>query len=162
MTTKHTGLDSNGSPKILIPVGELVSKERIAQALHVLSSFKKPMIVLFHVIEVPSRTATLEPDPYHHEIKEAERKLSGLSKWLTDQGMKVTLKVVVARNVAEGIIDETESDGYLVVFMMKRGAKRGWRRLFARSVSQRVVRSANCLVMTAPLERLMLRRSGKH
>lgn len=152
MTARRKKPSMLGSAKILIPVGDMVSKQRITQALHVLSVFKKPLIVLLRVIEVPSRTATLETDPYQRQINEAEERLNDLSKWLTDQGLKVRVKVVVARNIAEGIIEETESDGYLVVFLMKRKAKRGWRRFFTRSVSQKVVRAANCLVMAAPLE----------
>ena len=152
MTIRRKNPSVQGSAKILIPVGELVSKKLITQALHVLSVFKKPLIVLFSVIEVPSRTATLERDPYRKQIIEAENRLSGLSTWLADQGLKVLVKVVVARNIAEGIIDETESDGYLLVFMMKRKTHRGWRSIFSRSVSQKVVRAANCFVLTAPLE----------
>jgi nucleotide-binding universal stress UspA family protein len=145
-------------------VGEFVSKQLIMQALHVLSAFKKPNIVLFHVIEVPSRTATLETEPYQDEIGRAEKRLNDLSNWLVDQGLSVRVKVAVARNIADGIIEETESDGYLIVFLMKRKAERGWRRLFTRSVSQRVVRSADCLVLTAPMEQLSptVRAPSKH
>ena len=142
-------------------MGEFVSRQLIMQALHVLSAFKKPNIVLFHVIEVPSRTATLETEPYQEEIKRAESRLSDLSQWLTDQGLSVQVKVAVARNTADGIVEETENDGYLIVFLMKRKPKRGWRRIFTRSVSQRVVRSADCLVLTAPLEQLSPKTS-KH
>ena len=145
-------------------MGEIVSKQLIMQALHVLSAFRTPNIVLLHVIEVPSRTATLETEPYQEEIRRAENKLSELTKWLTAQGLSVKAKVAVARNTADGIIEETENDGYLIVFMMKRRAEQGWRRLFTRSVSQRVVRFANCLVLTAPLEQLSPkhRASSKH
>lgn len=130
------------------------------QALHVLSAFRNPNIVLLHVIEVPSRTATLETEPYRDEIRKAEGKLRELSKWLTDQGLTVSAKVGVARNTADGIIEETERDGYLLVFLMKRRARRGWRGLFTRSVSQRVVRNAECLVLTAPLEQLSPKQKG--
>lgn len=134
------------------------------QALHVLSAFKNPSIVLLHVIEVPSRTATLETEPYQDDISRAENELNDVSTWLSNQGLNVQLKVAVARNIADGIVEETERDGYLIVFMMKRRAERGWRQLFTRSVSQRVVRHANCLVLTAPLEQLSTRRrpSSKH
>lgn len=138
--------------KVLIPVGDPVSRKLIAQALQVLSAFKKPTIVLFHVVEVPSRTAALDPEPYRSDLDKAEQKLNELGKWLHDQSVNVHVKVVVARNVAEGIIDETETDGYFLVFLMKRRFKRGWRQLFKRSVSGRVVRFVNCLVLTAPLE----------
>ena len=138
--------------KILIPVGEPVSRKLITQALHVMSTFKNPTIGLFHVVEVPSRTATLEPEPYRIEIDKAEQKLTDLAKWLRKQSLSVRVKVVVARNVVEGIIDETDTGGYFIVFLMKRRFKRGWRQLFKRSVSEKVVRFANSLVLTAPLE----------
>lgn len=138
--------------KILIPIGNLVSKELITRALHVLSAFKDPTIVLLHVVEVPSRTGVLDPEPYRDEISKAETKLNDLAKWLADQGLRVSVKVRVARNIAEGIVEETDRNGYLIVFLMKRKLTKGWKRFFARSVSERVVRSAECLVMTAPLQ----------
>jgi nucleotide-binding universal stress UspA family protein len=140
--------------KILIPVGDIVSKELITKALHVLSTFKSPIIVLFHVIEIPSRTATLETEPYEAQIKSAEKRLGDISTWLTGQGLEVRIKVAIARYIAEGIIDEVNGDGYLVVFLMKRKMAKGWKRLFTRSVSERVIRSVNCLVMIATLEQL--------
>jgi nucleotide-binding universal stress UspA family protein len=146
MTTKAE------TAKILIPVGEIVSKELITQALHVLSAFKSPLIVLFHVIEIPSRTATLETEQYEAQIKSAKKRLVDFSTWLTEQGLEVRIKVAIARNTAQGIVDEVNNDGYLVVFLMKRKMGKGWKRLFHRSVSEMVIRSANCLVMIATLE----------
>jgi nucleotide-binding universal stress UspA family protein len=129
-----------------------VSRKLITQALHVMSAFKSPTIVLFHVVEVPSRTAALDPEPYQNELDEAERKLTEIANWLRRQALKVRVKVVVARNVADGIIDETETGDYFLIFLMKRRFKRGWRQLLKRSVSQRVVRFANSMVLTAPFE----------
>lgn len=133
-------------------MGEPVSRKLITQALHVLSAFKSPTIVLFHVVEVPSRTATLEPEPYRSDLDKAEQKLNDLARWLRNQSLSVRVKVVIARNAAEGIIDETETGGYFIVFLMKRRFRRGWRQMFKRSVSGRVVRYANSLVLTAPFE----------
>ncbi len=140
--------------KILIPIGDPVSRKLITQALHILSAFRHPVIVLFHVVEVPSRTATLDPEPYRNEIQQAEEKLSDLAKWLRSQSLTVRVKVVVARNAAEGIIEETETGGYFVVFLMKRRFRRGWSRVFKRSVTGKVVQYANCLVLTAPLDQV--------
>jgi nucleotide-binding universal stress UspA family protein len=138
--------------KVLIPVGDPVSRKLITQALHVMSTFKSPTIVLFHVVEVPSRTATLDPEPYRAELDRAEKKMNELAEWLRKQSLRVRVKVVVARNVADGIIDETETGDYFIIFLMKRRFKRGWRHVFTRSVSQKVVRFANSLVLTAPFE----------
>ena len=152
MRISHENRNRPTSAKLLIPVGKSVSKKLIAEALHLLSAFKKPLIVLFNVIEVPSRTAPLETEPYRVQIDQAEKRLNDLAKWLTAQDLTVLVKVVVARNAAEGIVEETEGDDYAAVFMMKRRTRKGWRGLFARSVSQRVVRGANCFVITAPLD----------
>jgi len=164
MTRKRGITKTAGSSKILIPIGDLVSRELITRALHLLSAFKDSPIVLLHVIEVPSRTATLEPEPYLNEIHEAEKRIGDLSEWLTHQGLTVRSKVAVARSVADGILTETEDDSYMIVFLMKRRVHGGWRKLFNRSVSERVIRSANCLVMTAPLEQLTghVDKSSKH
>jgi nucleotide-binding universal stress UspA family protein len=140
--------------RILIPVGKLVSKQLIMQALHVLSTFKDPLIVLFQVVEIPSRTAALDPDLYRSQIEDSERILRELANWLTQQGLKARTKVAVARSAADGIIEETERGDYLIVFLMKRKTAGGWKRYFARSVSEKVVRHSNCLVLTAPLGHL--------
>ena len=156
MTRKRRETGIEGRTRILIPLGEKINRERITQALHILSVFSDPLVVLFQVIEVPSRTATLEPELYKDAIRNAEGRLSELSNWLSDQGIKVRTKVALARNAAEGIIAETENENYLIIFLMKRKTKKGWKRLFSRSISQEVVRNANCLVMTAPVEQLAL------
>lgn len=151
MTTTAKKAKASGLAKILIPVGEPVSRKLITQALHVLSAFRNPEVVLFYVVEVPSRTSALDTEPYRDDILVAEKKLNGLAEWLQSQSLAVRVKVVVARNVAEGIIDEAGTGGYLLIFMMKRRFKRGWRDMFKKSVSGQVVRLANCLVLTAPL-----------
>ncbi len=133
-------------------MGDFASKELITRALHALSAFKNPTIVLLNVIEVPSRTATLETDPYKPQIAKAEQQLQDLVKWLTGQGLDGRSKVVIARRASEGIIEETRNDDYLVVFMMKRRRLGRLERFFARSVSEEVIRDVDCLVMTAPLE----------
>jgi nucleotide-binding universal stress UspA family protein len=96
----------------------------------------------------------LETEPYQDDIKRAEQRLDGLAKWLANQRLKVRVKVVVARSISEGIIEEAETGDYLLVFLMKRRKVRGLQRILRRSVTERVVRSANCVVMTAPLEEL--------
>jgi nucleotide-binding universal stress UspA family protein len=154
MTTKTRRSRYTGSVSILIPVGDIVSKQLINQALHILSAFKNAMVVLLRVVEVPSRTAILETEPYQDDIRRAEQRVASIAKWLTDQGLRVRIKVAVARSIPEGIIEEAETGNYLLVFLMKRRKLQGLQRVFKRSVTERVVRSANCVVMTAPLEQL--------
>jgi nucleotide-binding universal stress UspA family protein len=154
VTTKTRRSRHTGTVSILIPVGDIVSKQLINQALHILSAFKNALVVLLRVVEVPSRTAILETEPYQDDIRRAEQRLTNLAKWLTDQGLNVRVKVVVARSIPEGIIEEADTGDYLLVFLMKRRALQGLQRILKRSVTERVVRSANCVVMTAPIEQL--------
>jgi nucleotide-binding universal stress UspA family protein len=152
MTMSIRNKSRSGAAKLLIPVGDTVSKQLITQALHTLSVFRDPTIVLFHVVEVPSRTASLETEQYRSEIVEANTRLADLARWLIDQGFHVKKKVAVARNTVDGILQEIENENYNVVILLKRRKKKGLRHLLERSVSELVIRSARCFVMTALLE----------
>ncbi len=134
--------------KILLPVSDFVDKLRLPRALHVLTTLKNPTIVLFRVVEVPQRTNPLDPDLWKDEISEAEGFLDRTAFWLKEEGYMVETKVVTARNTAEGIITEANTEGYTVVLMMKRRIRRGWPRMFHRSTSEEVIRYANPLVLT--------------
>ena len=134
--------------KILIPLGPALDKVKIVATLQALSSFRNPLIVLFNVIELPSRTAPLDPAYYDSEFKEAEKKyLFNVARWLDEQGYHVKMKVAVARSVVDGIIEEANSGGYEAVLLLKRRVKKGLLRRH-RSVSEEVSRYVECLVVT--------------
>ena len=152
MTMSISNKSRSGAAQLLIPVGDTVSKQLITQALHTLSVFRDPTIVLFHVVEVPSRTASLETEQYRSEIVDADTRLADLARWLIDQGFHVKKKVAVARNTVDGILQEIENGNYNVVILLKRRKKKGLRHFLERSVSELVIRSARCFVMTALLE----------
>lgn len=140
------------SVKILIPIATYVDKEKITRALHALSAFRNPLLVLFHVIELPSSTVPVNGSLYGEEISRSEARLGPIADWLSAQGYAVRVRVVVARKIAEGIIDEANSGGYAFVVMMKRKIRRGIGRLFQRSVSEAVIKSTKCMVLTALVE----------
>ncbi|WXG43412.1 MAG: universal stress protein [Promethearchaeati archaeon SRVP18_Atabeyarchaeia-1] len=134
--------------KILIPLGPTLDKPKMAAALQALSSFRNPLLVLFHVIELPSRTAPLDSAYYDSEFKEAEKKyLLDATRWLKDQGYHVQTKVAVAREVTDGIIVEANNGEYVAVLLLKRRAEKGFLRRH-RSVSEKVSRYVECLVIT--------------
>ncbi len=141
------------NPRILIPTSKFTSQDRLTEALHAISVFKDPLLVLFHVIEVPSRTTPLDTFPYQSQIDEARKRLEPVAGWLREQRYEVKVKVVVARRTVEGVVEEANTGGYSVVLMLKRRPSTGlahlFDRLFDRSVTEAVIRSAKCLVMTA-------------
>jgi nucleotide-binding universal stress UspA family protein len=134
--------------KILIPLGPALDKPKMVTALQALSSFRDPLIVLFHVIELPSRTAPLDSAYYENEFKEAEKTyLLPVARWLLNQGYHVQTRVAVARSVEHGIIEEANNGEYAAVLLLKRRVRKGFLRRH-KSVSEIVSRYAECLVVT--------------
>nr|MDO8134736.1 universal stress protein [Candidatus Njordarchaeum guaymaensis] len=145
LSSKHKDKYVN---RILIPLGPDLDKPKIVAALQALSSFRDPLLVLFHVIGLPSRTAPLDSSYYENEFREAEKKyLLPVARWLTDQDYHVQTRVAVARNVADGIIEEANKGEYDAILLLKRRVKKGFLRRH-KSVSEKVSRYAECLVVT--------------
>lgn len=138
--------------KILIPISSFVDRKKIAHALHALSVFKDPIVVLFHVLEVPSRTSPVNTHPFKDEIAEAENRLLQLADWLRSQNYNAVVRVVVARDTVEGIVAEANEGDYSFVLMMKRKIRGGIAKLFHKSTSEAVIRSVKCLVLTTLVE----------
>jgi nucleotide-binding universal stress UspA family protein len=134
--------------RILVPIADRADKALMTRALYALSAFKDPEIVLFHVVEMPSRTVPIEVFSHKEEIALADEILSPVSEWLKEQDYATRKKIVVARDVAEAIIDEANDEDYAFVIMTKRQPKKGFRGLFHHSVSERVTRETRCMVLT--------------
>ncbi len=138
--------------KLLIPLGKLVDRFKIIEFMGATGVIRNPQIVLLHVVEAPSRTTPLDPEAYRHELDAAEDRLRPIVEWLNQQKLEASSKVVVARSIAEAIVTEANSGGYRFVFLMKRKMPRGWRKFFQKSVTERVIREAKCLVITSLVE----------
>jgi len=136
------------SVRILVPIAASADRQLMVKALYALSAFKEPEIVLFHVVEMPSRTVPIEVISHREQIAVADEILSPTAEWLDKQGYATRKKIVVARDVAEAIITEANSEDYTFVIMTKRRPKKGLRGLFHRSVSERVTRETKCMVLT--------------
>jgi nucleotide-binding universal stress UspA family protein len=145
LSSEHRDEHAN---KILIPLGPTLDKKKIVAALEALSSFRNPLLVPFHVIELPSRTTPLDSALYESELREAEKKyLVDIAKWLRDQGYHVQTKVAIARDVTDGIIEEANNGEYVAVLLLKRRVQKGFLRRH-KSVSEKVSRYVECLVIT--------------
>jgi len=140
------------SVKILIPIAASADRQLMTRALYALSAFKDPEIVLFHVVEMPSRTVPIEVISHKEEIALADEVLSPTAKWLEKEGYSVRKKIVVARSVAEAIVTEANAEDYTFVIMTKRRPKKGIEGLFHRSVSEQVTREAKSMVLTTLTE----------
>jgi nucleotide-binding universal stress UspA family protein len=140
--------------KILVPLSALVDKHRLFRALQTLAIPTDSVVVLFRVLEIPQRTNPLDPELWRDEIKRAEGFLEEPASWLREEGYKVETKVVTARNSAQGIVDEANNGEYRVVLMTKRRIRRGWSKIFHRSISEEVIRYANPLVLTFLAEQM--------
>jgi len=134
--------------KILVPIADRADKALMTRALYALSAFNDPEIVLFHVVEMPSRTVPIEVVSYKEEIALADEVLSPISRWLKEEDYSTRKKIVVARDVAEAIVNEANAEDYAFVIMTKRHPKKGVRGLFHHSVSERVIRETRCMVLT--------------
>lgn len=134
--------------KILVPIATSADRQLMTRALYALSAFRDPEIVLFHVVEMPSRTVPIDVISHREQISLADEVLSPTAKWLEKEGYTTRKKIVVARDVAEAIISEANSEDYTFVVMTKRRPKKGVRGVFHRSVSEHVAREVRCMVLT--------------
>jgi len=138
--------------RILIPISNFVDKEKLAKALDSVSTPKTHSIVLLHIIEVPSLTSPLDASHFKEDVDKVAVKLERVAEWIRRQGYDVGVKVRVARDVAEGIAEESNIGEYRIVLMMKRKIRGGLSKLFHRSVSERVIRLTNAMVLTFLVE----------
>ncbi len=137
---------------ILIPVSTFIDKERLIKALYALSIFQRLKIVLFHVVELKSRTTPIEAEFFKEHMEKTKKFLNEVKDWLMTQGYSTLVKVVVARSISEGIIYEANSGDYNIVIMMKRKPRRGIKKLFHKSISEAVIKYARKLVLIIPTD----------
>ncbi len=130
--------------KLLVPIADYVDKAKLAEALHAISIFKDPLIVLLHVVEVPF-SAPLDPSLQKDEVYKAGQFVTPIAEWLREQNYHVKMQIRTARKSSGGIIEEANSGGYSAVLLMKRRPPKGWRRFFHRSDTERVIQDVNCL-----------------
>ncbi len=130
-----------------MPVSATMEYTDMISALLPLLRFQTSQITLFHVIETPVSTP-LEPKAFESISKEVETLLEPLKTWLENQGYVVSSKIAVARRVSDAIIEEVSSSPYSLVFMMKRRRNKGFLGFLQKSVTEEVIRSVECPVIS--------------
>lgn len=107
--------------RILMPVGDWEpDRKAMLPALYLMSRMKpKPQVMLLSVISLPS-TVPLDASQFSDIIRKTESKLKPLAVWLSGQGFKTSVKTALARDVAEGIVEEASKSGCVGVLMQKK------------------------------------------
>jgi len=127
-----------------------MDRQRILRSLKAVA-VPKAEIVIFHVIEVPSRSSPIETAPFLDQVREWEARMKEVADWLRSQKFDVNVKVVIARDSIHGIVDEAELGDYSLIVLLKRSREVGWlSRFFRRSVSQGVARLSNRMLLIVP------------
>ncbi|MGC8961994.1 MAG: hypothetical protein ACP5K1_06100, partial [Candidatus Bathyarchaeia archaeon] len=93
--------------RILIPISNFIDREKVAKALNAVSTPETHSIVLLHIIEIPSLTSPLDASHFRDEVEKVAGRLERAAEWIRGQGYRVQVKVLVARDVAEGIVEES-------------------------------------------------------
>ncbi|NHJ14261.1 MAG: universal stress protein [Candidatus Thorarchaeota archaeon] len=132
---------------VLIPISGKIEHADLIAAMLPLLRFQTTNLTLLHVIETPISTP-LGSEGMDDIFKESENKIRPIRDWLNSQGYVATIKIVTARHVEEAIAEEGGSGEYSMIFMMKRRKKKGLLGRFSKSVTEAVIRSVDCPVVT--------------
>ena len=126
--------------KVLVPLGWQVPVDELISALVELG--EDIQVTLLHVVSIPM-TAPLEVEvePPEWMVKLAEE--------LKSRGYEVEVKVIEARGVVEGIVEEAEENKYDLILMFRR--KRRWFPKIRPGISGRVMSLSKRPVVTVKL-----------
>lgn len=132
---------------VLMPISGLIEYSDMIAAMLPLLRFQTTNLTLLHVIETPISTP-LGSEGMDDIFKEAESKIIPIRDWLNGQGYSALIKLVTARRVADAITEEASSTDYSMIFMMKRRKKKGLLGRLSKSVTESVISSVDCPVVT--------------
>ncbi len=131
---------------VLIPLSTDVEFSEFVSSILPLLKFSFPKITLFHVIEAPI-TSSLDPDDLNGILESFESMVTPIAGILEKQGYSVEIKTAVARSISAAILEESTSEEYGIIFMLKR-RRTGLRGFFTTSITQQVVEKSNIPVIS--------------
>lgn len=107
--------------RVLLPIGDWEpDKKAMIPALYMLSRLKpRPEITLLNMISIPP-SAPLDASHFKDITDKAKSRMNPLAKWLSGQGFKVSIRIALVRDVADGIIEEASKNGCIAVLMQKK------------------------------------------
>ncbi len=123
--------------KILIPIGEYTDPTPLLRLVDIIKGFESADITLFGVVTIPF-TTSLEQE----EIKETDRykriksKLEDVRNFFKSINISVRHRIVLSRDIPEAIIEESLSEEYDLIVLVKRLKPS---RFIRKSVSQAIL-----------------------
>ncbi|MBN2228660.1 MAG: universal stress protein [Candidatus Thorarchaeota archaeon] len=131
---------------VLIPLSKDIQFSHFVSSILPLLKFSFPRVTLFHVVEAPV-TSSLDPDDLNGILEDFEKIVKPIAASLEQQGYSVEVKTAVARSISSAIIEESVSNGYAIIFMLKR-RKTGLRGLISKSITHQVVERSKIPVIS--------------
>ena len=107
--------------RILIPIGEYTDPTPLLKLIEIINGIKSADITLFGVVTIPFTTSLeqeeiRETKPY----KTIKGKLKDAEDFFRSIGINVRSRIVVSRDIAEAIIEESLSEEYDLIVLVKR------------------------------------------
>jgi len=146
------------APKLILSPIDFsdASLEALQTATDIASKYGSE-ILLIHAVPViptlPPGVSILSEGPYAEKlIGSAEQHLADLASGIQQKGVRTRTRIGLANDAAMEIIRAAESEKVDLIVIATHGMT-GWRRLAFGSVTEKVVRTANCpvLVIRAPV-----------
>jgi nucleotide-binding universal stress UspA family protein len=126
------------------------SLEALDAAIDIASRYNAGLLLEYVVPVIPrlpDAISILKEGDYERElIKNAEERLTELAKKVTEKGLSVRTSVGLANDAAMEIIRAADHENVDLIVIATHGMT-GWRRLAFGSVTEKVVRTANCPVL---------------
>ncbi len=135
-----------GKHRILVPIGEKTRALDVLKLTILLKNPEKYIYTLLGLVKVPFITS-LEINKEIMGIDQAKKirgKLKEINREMNKYKFKTEVKVATCRDIADGIVEESNRGGYDLIILIKR---RGKRRFFEKSVSKEVIERAEIPVL---------------
>jgi len=102
--------------KVLIAAKNAGQADWLVEAVNRLLNIEEIEVTIFNVLEVPI-TSPLYEDQFKDEIKLREAEFKKIVAELNELGCKSSVKVVIARDVGEAILEEVEEEKFDLIVM---------------------------------------------
>lgn len=131
---------------ILLPLAEPVNPQKLKALIIGKLWLEGDEFTLFHIIESPA-ASSLDLEQFNRQIAKSESWLNEIGEELRKGGLNVRVRVAVARDAAEAIVEEIRGGDYDMMVLLKK--KEGiLKKLIFRGVSEKVASSVSILVVT--------------
>lgn len=123
--------------RILIPVGEYTDPAPLIKLTDIIRDLHMLEIILFGVVSIPFATSLEQEEIRNTEpYLRIERKLKEVREFFRSLGVDAKIRIVLSRDVSDAIIEESLSEDYDLIILIKR---RKLPRFVRKSISQAIL-----------------------